>query len=248
MAVDIAEALRLDMVVVPAGAFMMGAGASADGGEDGGEDCETPRHPVTIARPFALSRTPVTFAQWDLYQAEAGIAHRPADEGWGRGDRPAVNLSWDDARGCVDWLARRTGRPFRLPSESEWEYAARAGTSSAFHWGERFEIGRANCLDGAEPWTGRMTSPVGSYPANGFGLHDMLGNIWEWVEDCWNEFYRRAPADGSAWRAGMTEAHVLRGGSWCDPARLVRAAARNRHGHDFRCNDYGFRIALDLAP
>lgn len=238
------HAMQPDMVVVPAGSFQMGA--SDD--EEGREDCETPRHLVTFARPFALSRTPVTFAQWDWYQAQGGTAYRPDDEGWGRADRPVINVCWEDARSFVSWLAERTGHPYRLPSESEWEYAARGGTDRAFHWGDSFAVGCANCLDGQEPWTGRMTSPVGSYPANAFGFSDMLGNVWEWVEDCWNEFYRRAPIDGTPWSAGVCEARVLRGGSWCDPARLVRAAARNRNGRHFRCNDYSFRVALDLAP
>ncbi|TXL72920.1 formylglycine-generating enzyme family protein [Vineibacter terrae] len=231
-----------DMVVIPAGRCEMGA----RDGEEGQEDCEGPRHVVVIARAFALSRTPVTFAQWDVFLAHAPAAHRPADEGWGRAGRPVVNVSWDDAQAYVRWLAARCGRPCRLPSESEWEYAARAGTQTAYHWGEPFEAGRANGIDSGCEWSGTCSSPVGSFAANAFGLHDMHGNVWEWVEDCWNEFYLDAPDDGSPWRAGRCDARVLRGGSWCDPPRLLRAAARNRNSRGFRCNDYGFRVALSL--
>jgi formylglycine-generating enzyme required for sulfatase activity len=230
------------MIAIPPGRFVMGS-PDAEAGRD---DCEGPQHDVVIRHGFALARTCVTFAQWDRFLGAEGTAYSPSDEGWGRGDRPVVNVSWEDSQAYVAWLASRTGRAYRLPSESEWEYAARGGTTTAYHWGGAFILGRANCLDGGEAWAGEMTAPVGAFPANEFGLHDMLGNVWEWVEDCWNEFYIDAPADGSPWRDGRCDARVLRGGSWCDPPRLVRAAARNRNDKRFRCNDYGFRVALDL--
>ena len=230
------------MIAIPPGRFIMG---SPDA-EPGRDDCEGPQHDVIIGRGFALARTPITFAQWDRFVAAGGTAYAPPDEGWGRGDRPVVNVSWDDAQAYLAWLAERSGRAYRLPSESEWEYAARGGTATAYHWGAAFVPGGATCLDGGDRWGGQMTAPVACSPANPFGLHDMLGNVWEWVEDCWNEFYIGAPDDGSPWREGRCDARVLRGGSWCDPPRLVRAAARNRNDTRFRCNDYSFRVALSL--
>ncbi len=231
-----------ELVVIPPGAFLMGSPET----ETGHEDWETPQHAVTLSSPFALGRTPVTFQQWDVFLADGGTGYRPDDEGWGRDDRPVINVSWQDAQAYVGWLASRSGRPYRLPTESEWEYAARAGTDTAYFWGDAFAPGRANCLDDPGAWGGKATAPVASFPANPFGLSDMLGNVWEWTEDVWSEFYLNAPDDGSARRHGDLEARALRGGSWCDPARMVRAASRNRNGLGFRCNDYGFRVALSL--
>ncbi|WP_426957380.1 formylglycine-generating enzyme family protein [Muricoccus radiodurans] len=229
------------MLPIPPGAFRMGSPDE----EDGHEDSECPTRIVRIARPFALGRTPVTFAEWDLF-AEATGRYRPPDEGWGRGNRPAVNLSWNDTQAYLAWLRDRTGRPYRLPSEAEWEYAARAGTETPYPWGHDFGPGRAHGLHEGCDLGGECTVPVGSFPPNAFGLHDMLGNMWEWVEDCWNEFYLGAPGDGSAWLKGDCGRRVLRGGSWMDVPRQMRSASRNRNGVDFRCNDYGFRVARDL--
>lgn len=231
-----------DMLFIPAGRFLMGA----RGDEEDREDCEGPQHEVVFRRSFALSRTAVTFAQWDIFAAEQPQAHRPADEGWGRGDRPVINVSWHDAQAYLRWLCSRTARACRLPSESEWEYAARAGTETPYYWGRAMTAGLCNCVDSGSPCSGERTAPVASFAANPHGLHDMHGNIWEWVEDGWNEFYLDAPSDGSPWLSGRRDARVLRGGSWCDPPRLVRAAARNRNSADFRCNDYGFRVAVSL--
>ncbi|MFT8243903.1 formylglycine-generating enzyme family protein [Roseomonas sp. BN140053] len=230
-----------ELVPIPAGRFRMGSPDE----EPGHEDNEYPLREVCIARPFALGRFPVTFAEWDRFAAATG-APRPPDQGWGRGDRPVVNLSWDDAQGFAAWLRAETGRAYRLPSEAEWEYAARAGTETPWHWGETVGPGDANCLVDGSAWGGRGTTPVGQFPPNGFGLHDMLGNVWEWVEDCWNEFFLGAPCDGTAWTRGDCGRRVLRGGSWQDVPRQIRAAARNRNGAGFRCNDYGLRIARDL--
>lgn len=229
-----------DMVRVPAGAFRMG---SPDA-EAGHEDNEYPVREVVIRRPFLLGRYPVTFTDWDAFAASAGRS-RVADEGWGRGTRPVVNVTWQDAQAYAAWLRQRTGRRFRLPSEAEWEYAARAGTLSAYHWGDVADRSRAQFFDEAAA-APSGTAPVGSFPPNALGAHDMLGNVWEWVEDCWNEFYVGAPCDGSAWTTGDCGRRVLRGGSWQDVARQIRCASRNRNGVDFCCNDYGFRIACDI--
>jgi len=229
-----------DMIPIPLGAFRMG---SPDA-EAGHEDNEYPTRQVVIVRPFLLGRHPVTFRQWDAFAASTGRPRIP-DEGWGREDRPVINVSWNDAQGYIAWLREVSGRPFRLPSEAEWEHAARAGTATAYHWGDVAGPEHARFFDpdlAAPPGTAR----VGGHPPNGFGVHDMLGNVWEWVEDCWNEFYIGAPCDGSPWMAGDCGRRVLRGGSWQDVARQIRCASRNRNGLDFRCNDYGFRIACDL--
>jgi formylglycine-generating enzyme required for sulfatase activity len=229
------------LVVVPAGRFLLGSPEA----EPGHEDCESPQREIAIARPFALGRTAVTFAEWDAYAVETGDVS-PADEGWGRDDRPVVNVSWHDAQRYVAWLRKCTGQAYRLPSEAEWEYAARAGTTTAYHWGDMIGTGNANCVGSGCGFGGRATMPVARFAPNAFGLYDMLGNVWEWVEDCWNEFHIRRPLDGTPWRTGDCERRVLRGGSWCDPPRLIRTAARNRNAAEFRCNDYGFRVARDL--
>lgn len=229
-----------DMILIPPGRFHMG---SPDA-EAGHEDNEYPVREVVISRAFFLGRFPVTFAQWDAFAASVG-RRRVSDEGWGRERRPVINVSWNDAQSYVSWLRQQTGRPFRLPSEAEWEYAARSGTHTAYHWGDVASREQAHFFaedDAAPPGTVH----IGSFPPNRFGAHDMLGNVWEWVEDCWNEFYLQAPSDGSAWTSGDCGRRVLRGGSWQDVARQIRCASRNRNGVDFGCNDYGFRIASDI--
>ena len=234
-----------EMVVIPAGRFRMGC--LNDDGHCYGD--EKPVREVQIGAPFALSAREVTFAEWDACAAADGCGgYRPNDRGWGRGDRPVINVSWDDARSYVAWLSRRTGERYRLPSESEWEYAARAGSTTKYSWGNEIGVNRANCGGGGSQWDGKQTAPAGSFAPNGFGLYDMHGNVWEWVEDCWNESYVRAPSDGGSWQSGDCAKRVLRGGSWNDRPRVLRAALRlwlttgNRNGND------GFRVARTLTP
>ena len=246
-----------EMVVVPAGRFRMGC--LNDDGHCYGD--EKPVREVQIGAPFALSAREVTFAEWDACAAADGCGgYRPNDRGWGRGDRPVINVSWDDARSYVTWLSRRTGKTYRLPSESEWEYAARAGSETKYHFGNAeselcrygnhadtstdFEWRNTSCSDGV----GKMTAPVGSFRANAFGLHDMHGNVWEWVEDCWNESYAGAPSDGGAWLSGDCAKRVLRGGSWFDVPRALRAAHRFRLTTGVRDFFSGFRVARTLTP
>ena len=232
-----------EMVVVPAGSFMMGSPP----GETGRTKHEGPRHRVTIPKPFAVGKYEVTFAEWDACVAAGGCrGHRREDQGWGRGRRPAINVNWDDAKAYVRWLSRKTGKQYRLLSEAEWEYAARAGKSTRYHWGDDIGRNRANCDLCGSRWDDNQTAPVGSFPANAFGLHDAHGNVWEWVEDCWNPNYAGAPADGSAWRSGDCYSRVLRGGSWYDLPRFLRSANRNRSG--VRSDDFGFRVARTLDP
>ena len=240
-----------ELVVVPSGSFEMGSPSS----EEGRDDDEGPVHRVRIAQPFAVGVYEVTFSQWEACVAGGGCrGHRPSDKGWGRGNRPVINVSWKDAKAYVEWLSRKTGKGYRLLSESEWEYVARAGTRTPFHTGRTISTEQANYNGRYTYGSGRKgryrkrTTPVGEFPANRFGLHDVHGNVWEWVEDCWNGSYRGAPADGSAWKSGDCSWRVLRGGSWSDEPRDLRSADRGRLGTGIRLNDDGFRVARTFTP
>ena len=240
------------MVVVPAGSFLMGSPS----GEAKRDDDEGPVHRVTFDRPFAVGVYEVTFREWDACVAGGGCnGYRPGDEGWGRGDRPVINVSWDDARAYVGWLSRETGEGYRLLSESEWEYVARAGTTGPFHTGATISTDQAN-YDGDYVYgSGRrgvyreQTVVVGRFPPNGFGLHDVHGNVWEWVQDCWHGDYAGAPVDGGAWeRGGDCSQRVVRGGSWYSSPRILRAANRYMYSTGSRRSTQGFRIARTLTP
>ncbi len=233
------------MVVVPAGKFVMGSPPS----EPGRRDDEGPPHTVAIAQPFAVGKFEVTFDEWDACVADrqCGAAK---DEGWGRGRRPVINVSWEQAVGYTEWLSDKTGKKYRLLSEAEREYSAWAGTTTVRFWGD--SAGRAcifanvndssfGCNDGFE-----YTAPVGSFKPNAFGLYDMLGNVWEWVADCYNKTYDGAPTDGSAWSMGDCSLRVLRGGSWFYPPPDVRSASRNRSAPSGRGFIVGFRVARTL--
>jgi formylglycine-generating enzyme required for sulfatase activity len=232
-----------EMVVVPAGEFMMGS-LDTEGGR---ERDEGPRHRVTIAKPFAVSRFEVTFEEWDACFDGGGCQHRPPNE-WGRGRHPVIHVNWIHAKQYVAWLSKQTGKPYRLLSESEWEYAARAGSDTVYSWGNRIRIGNANCYGCGSEWDNRQAAPVGRFPANAFGLHDMHGNVWEWVEDCWPRSYDGAPADGSAWTAGDCNARVVRGGSWKTDPQYLRAAYRDRNTPAGRNSGLGFRVKRTLVP
>ena len=232
-----------DMVVVPAGSFMMGSPSH----EQGRNDSEGPVHEVRISAPFAAGRYEVTFAEWDACSAAGGCGHRPDDRGRGRGDRPVIYVTWEDAKGYARWLSRRTGKEYRLLSEAEWEYAARAGTETAYSWGDAIGVNLANCDGCGSQWDFSKTAPVGSFGANAWGLHDMHGNVWEWTEDCWNGSYRGAPSEGSAWLGGDCARRVLRGGSWYSKPANLRAAYRVRSITGIR-DILGFRVARTLTP
>lgn len=227
------------MIVLPAGSFIMGSPAD----EPGRRLDEAPRHIVTFDAPFALGRFEVTFAEWDACTAAGGCPKLdPYEDGWSRGRRPVINVNWQDARAYVAWLAAKTGKPYRLPSEAEWEYAARAGTASAYAFGDRISGADANF--GSQ--MGR-TQEVGAYPANAFGLYDLAGNVAEWVEDCYGLNYLRAPADGRP-VIGDCLRRVLRGGSRFSPPEALRAAARMPFDPLTRDSGNGFRVALPLTP
>ena len=226
-----------EMVVVPAGSFLMG---SPDAEEGRFED-EGPLHRVTFAAPFAVGIYEVTFDEWDACVASGGCGgHRPKDL-WGRGRHPVIFVNWNDAQSYVRWLSDKTGKRYRLLSESEWEYVARAGTRTPFHTGSTISTGQAN-------YNGNKTVPVGSFPANAFGLYDVHGNVWEWVQDCWNGNYQGAPRDGSAWESGNCPVRVLRGGSWYYEPGSLRSANRNGYYPGVRNGIGGFRVARTLTP
>lgn len=218
--------------------------------EPGRSADEDPQHRVRIARPFAVGRFEVTFDEWDACAADAGCnGYKPSDEGWGRGRRPVINVSWDDARAYIAWLSKKTGKSYRLLSESEYEYATRAGTQTAYPWGNAIGRNNANCHACGSQWDARQTAPVGSFAPNRFGLYDTVGNVREWTEDCYHDNYSGAPADGSAWIKGANcYNRVVRGGSWFIAPAFLRSASRYWFTTDYRLNYLGFRVARTLAP
>jgi formylglycine-generating enzyme required for sulfatase activity len=232
------------MVVIPAGRFLMGSPPD----EPEREKDEGPPHEVRITEPFAMGVYALTFDDYDRF-CESTQREKPGDRGWGRGKRPATNVSWDDAQAYCAWLSEQTGHPYRLPSEAEWEYACRAGTTSPFHFGARITTAQAN-FNGNFTYNGsakgedrEMTMPVGSFPPNSFGLFEMHGNVWEWCQDAWHDNYKQAPQDGSAWDSRDPVSRVLRGGSYCVIPEFCRAAFRYwGFAPEVRDDSFGFRV------
>jgi formylglycine-generating enzyme required for sulfatase activity len=245
-----------EMVVVPAGRFMMGSLSE-------GDDSARPRHEVTITRPFAVAKFPLTFDQWDACARNGPCAPDVSDSGWGRGPRPVTSVSWDDAQTYLGWLSKITGNRYRLLSESEYEYAARAGSDRIYPWGNDIKLNgqpMANCELCGSQWDGKQAAPVCgweeegqqnpascSFPANAFGLYDMVGNVWEWTNDCWNPTYEGAPIDGSSWTSGGCKLRVVRGGGWDSDPDDLRASGRYRNYTDARVYIFGFRVARTLS-
>ena len=233
-----------ELVVVPAGAFRMGDLSG------GGDVDERPVRTVTLPRAFALARYETTFAEWDACAAAGACRPGVGDVGFGRGRRPVVLVGWEDARAYTAWLSRRTGKAYRLPSEAEWEYAARAGAGTRFPWGDGIGSGRASCDGCGSRWDDARTAPVGSFPANAFGVHDMVGNVYEWVADCGRPSYEGAPSDGSAHASSGDDGdcgwRMMRGGSWLSLPRASRPANRVRNPAGFRDVHVGFRVARSL--
>ncbi len=243
-----------EMVDIPAGSFQMG---DVNGYNTrlypNDPNFELPVHEVTI-KAFKMSKYETTFAEYDAYVAATGKP-RPDDRGIGRGSRPVGNVTWQEATDYAAWLSQQTGKKFRLASESEWQYAARAGTTTEYYWGNTASHDFANygtdicCAEhvsGADQWL--QSAPVGSFPANAFGLHDMLGNVSEYVQDCFNENYVGAPVDGSPWLTGNCSIHVSLGGQWHNNVDVIRVASRNAHPvipTIVRDINFGFRLAQD---
>ncbi len=246
-----------EMIVISAGRFMMGSrkGGWFRRGEKGRFVSEGPRHEVVLSRPFAVGRFAVTFDEWKACADGGGCPGNPVppDHGWGRGRRPVINVSWDDVQEYVRWLSRQTGKSYRLLSESEWELVARAGTQTPFWWGTRISTDQAN-YDGNTAYGGgskgqyrQSTIAVDSFEPNPWGLYQVHGNVFEWVQDCWNESYFESPTDGSAWTTGDCSRRVIRGGAWyIQPGRL-RAAERSWYGINGRDYGIGFRVARTLS-
>jgi formylglycine-generating enzyme required for sulfatase activity len=234
-----------EMVVVPAGEFLMGSKAQGS------------QHEVMIAQPLAVGRYAVTFDEWDACVAESGCnGYQPKDEGWGRGKRPVIYVNWDDANAYAAWLSRKTGKTYRLLSEAEREFVARAGTTTAFWWGSAISTFQANynsdytSFRSAKSVYRAKTVPVDSFAHNPWGLYNVHGNVWEWVEDCWHDSYQGAPSNGSAWTTACTDGsqRVFRGGSWVDDPQFLRAAYRYGFYMYVRLAIIGFRLARTLNP
>ena len=247
------------MIVIPAGEFMMGEDPAPGDTSELAKHTQ-PRHKVTIPHAFAVSKTEVTFAQWDACTeaTQASVCPKAGDAGMGRGDKPVIEVAWEEARLYADWLSRRTGKTYRLLTEAEWEYAARGITDAdqphpMYPWGDEVGTNNANCKLCGSPFDGQSTSPVGSFKPNAFGLQDMVGNVWEWVEDHWHETYDGAPADGRAWtEGGDPELSVVRGGSWLDypesSGSSVGSSRRSRDRGYVRQWNFGFRLARIMTP
>lgn len=243
------------MAVIPPGSFTLGSPSS----ERTVNSNEGPPRKVTISRAFAVGIYDVTFDQWFECISGGGCnGYWPQDEGWGRGKRPVINVNREDALGYVRWLNDKLRSseqdmesstdpgPYRLLSEAEWEYAARAGTTTTYYWGDMHGIGNANCDGCGSQWDNKETAPVGSFAPNPLGLYDMAGNVLQWIEDCYHENYTGAPANGAAWTKGNCYARVLRGGSWYNSTYYLRSANRYSAYPDFRGRNVGFRVAKTL--
>jgi len=220
-----------EMLNIPAGRFLMGSNTSIDD--------EIPVHLVTLPS-FNLGKYPVTFAEYDRY-AEAVNVSKPEDQGWGRGKRPVIDVSWNDAVAYCQWLTAQTGKTYRLPSEAEWEYACQAGTTTDYYWGAEDAKAYAWFNENSQD----KTQPVVEKKSNAFGLYDMSGNVWEWVQDNWHESYEGAPEDGSAWKSAANAPRVVRGGSWGGRLHKLRSARRGWSDPDNRSDNLGFRLAQD---
>jgi formylglycine-generating enzyme required for sulfatase activity len=218
-----------EMVSIPGGAFSMGS-------DD--DPSEKPIHRVTV-KPFSIGKFPVTVREWNACVAAKGCSYEPT----GDDDAPVTNLSWTDTQQYVDWLSKITQKPFRLPTEAEWEYAARAGTRSKFWWGEQPEAAMANCKGCNEPYESSHPLKVGSFKPNPLGLYDMGGNIHQWMTDCWHENYQGAPSDGSAWVENDCLSRVIRSGSWKNDPSYVRPSNRDHYDATVRYPTHGLRVA-----
>jgi formylglycine-generating enzyme required for sulfatase activity len=214
-------------------------------GSNSGDPSEKPAHRVSVNAPFAIGKYEVTVEQWNAC-ADAGVCSHAANGASRSNNSPMRDVSWDDAQQYVKWLSKITGKPYRLPTEAEWEYAARGGTSTRYSWGEQMRPGKANCKDCGQPWQQDGPANVGSFAANPYGLYDMNGSVWEWVSDCWHNSYKGAPSDGRSWDAPNCRVRVIRGGSWREGASYMPSATRFKYDASVRHSQNGFRVARDL--
>jgi len=222
------------MVTLAADEFQMGSPGNSLNFD------ESPRHAVTLDS-FAISKHEVTFAEYDKFARATG-RRMPYDESWGRSSRPVINVSWNDARAYTGWLSKKTGQRYRLPTEAEWEYAARGGSTEKVWWDTQAAVKPANCFNCGSEWDGLRTAPAGSFDSNAFGLEDMSGNVQEWTEDCYHASYNGAPDNGSAWLIAECTQRVVRGGSYTSPLNALRNAKRSQYNQDARLDNLGFRV------
>jgi Sulfatase-modifying factor enzyme 1/Domain of unknown function (DUF4399) len=217
------------MILLKGGRFEMGSND---------DPTEKPIHTVNV-RPFWIARYPVTGKDWRDCVAANACSHRPTEED----DRPVSNISWNDTTEFLSWLSHTTGKAYRLPTEAEWEYAARAGSQAKYWWGNQIDVGKADCKGCGGPYDPQQPMKVGSFSANPFGLYDMAGGVAEWVSDCWHKDYHGSPNDGSSWDRPNCKDHVLRGGSWRDGPIALRVSDREYYEADVRYPTHGFRVA-----
>ena len=233
-----------ELVVVPAGIFIMGLNARSKKGK--------PPHRVNIAKPFAMGRFEVTWAEWQACVDDQGcLSGGDDDHGWGKEGRPVINVTYFDVKRYLSWLAKKTGQTYRLPSEAEWEYADRGGTTTPWWWGKKVGRNHANCKDCQSKWSDggsapHGSAPVGSFKPNPFGLYDTTANLFEWVEDCWNKNHKDAPRDGSARTEGMCTFRVIRGGSFYYYSKVGRSSYRAKNPPGVKSYWLGFRVLREL--
>lgn len=247
-----------EMVLIPGGEFMMGSTDNKDSGCSSWHskpepDCrhEIPQHLVRV-KQFEMGKYCITYKQWDACVKNNGCnGYRPHVNFWAQGKnrnkRPVVNVSWSEAQSFIDWINKETGKHYRLPSEAEWEYAARANSTTSYYWGNDVGTNNSNCEGCGSKWDKHATAPVGSFAPNAFGLYDMSGNVWQFVEDCYHSDYHGAPLDGSAWVTGNCNYRVSRGGSWWEHPIYVRVSARKLEYKSGSSNfAQGFRLARSI--
>jgi formylglycine-generating enzyme required for sulfatase activity len=229
------------LIPISPGSFTMGS--------NNDDPAEKPPHKVAIAHPYAIGKTEVTVEQWNAC-VDAGACTRIAPDSESNGtpaaNAPMRNISWDDAQVYVKWLSKVGGKPYRLPTEAEWEYAARGGTHSTYWWGEQMKKGTADCKDCGDPYSAQAPTQVGSFTPNPFGLYDMNGSVWEWVADCWHGSYKGAPADGRTWDDPSCSVRVIRGGSWREGASYMQSATRFKYSASVRQSQNGFRVVREI--
>jgi formylglycine-generating enzyme required for sulfatase activity len=225
------------MIALNPAPFTMGSNSS--------DPSERPAHKVTLHTPFAIGKYEVTVDQWNQC-VKANVCPGIPSAADAVANQPMRDVSWDEAQLYLKWLANVSGRPYRLPTEAEWEFAARGGTTSKYWWGEQMKAGNSNCKGCGLPWMEDRPPPVGSFAANPFGLYDMNGSVWEWVADCWHSSYKGAPTDGSAWAEPNCQSRVIRGGSWREDGTYMLSTTRFKYDASVRQSQNGFRVARSL--
>ena len=227
-----------EMTVIHAGSYIMGS--------DSRHKFERPAHKVTITKPFAMGIFEVTFDEWQACFSDGGCARVPDDHKGGKGRRPVMNITWFEAQSYLKWLSKKTGYTYRFPTEAEWEFAARGGTTTEFWWGDEVGENLANCRDCKSKWSKKGSAPVGSFSPNPYGLYDVHGNEWEWLQDCWNPSHEGAPSDGSPRLDGNCQLRVIRSGSWYYFSKNIRSAWRFKNDARVKSYGIGMRVLREL--